>query len=278
LITIAATMPAADGIAMATELNRRADATRATDDARTHGERQVDALRNAFAVSSTATAGGGGAPVLPSRRTEIQIVIDWRSLLGLQDNPAELLGYGSITAADVRAMLLQPGTVLRRLVTDPLTGTLVDCGTTRYRPDAQLSRFTNARDVTCRYPGCTRNAMYCENEHCIVYPNGPTAAGNVCRLCRRHHRRKTRGTFTYTRPDPTTGETLWTTPLGFTYHQEPASYDEDGPDPGDTTWIQRLEEAGAEARQRWVPPPPQPPPPPEEPIPPPIASPEPPPF
>jgi hypothetical protein len=54
-------------------------------------------------------------------------------------------------------MLSTPGTVLRRLVTDPVTGVLVDYGTSRYRPDTHLSGLTKARDVTCRYPGCTRN-------------------------------------------------------------------------------------------------------------------------
>jgi hypothetical protein len=252
LVTIAATMPAADGIAYMTELNRRAEASRTPDDDRTHGERQIDVLRDALHGQATTT---GSAP---SRRTEIQVVIDWRSLVGLRDDPAELLGYGSITAADVRTMLSEPGTVLRRLVTDPITGVLVDYGKTRYRPDAYLSGMTKARDITCRYPGCTRNAIYCDDEHCDAFPHGDTSAGNVCQLCRKHHRRKTRKTFTYTRPDPATGLTIWTTPLGFTYMQEPASYDESGPDPGDT-YLLDPNQADAEADQRWIPPLPPPP-------------------
>lgn len=271
LITIAATMPAADGIAAATELNRRADAARTPDDERTHGERQIDALMDALfgsgASGAPATTDDGARPaVRPSRRTEVQVVIDWRSLVGLRDNPAELIGYGSIAAADVRAMLAAPGTVLRRLVTDPDAGVLVDYGTKRYRPDAYLSGLTKARDVTCRYPGCTRNAIYCDDEHCEAFPQGSTSAGNVCQLCRKHHRRKTSGRFTYSRPDPSTGKTVWTTPLGFVYQQDPASYDDAGPDPGDTWWLDEVE-----ADQRWIPPlpaespdtadPPRPPPP-----------------
>jgi hypothetical protein len=209
LVTIAATMPAADGIAYLTELNRRADATRTPDDDRTHGERQIDVLTDALHGTTSETSTTSSRP---SRRTEIQVVIDYASLLGLRDDPAELLGYGPITAADVRHMLSQPGTVLRRLVTDPVTGVLVDYGTSRYRPDTHLSGLTKARDVTCRYPGCTRNAIYCDDEHCQAFPHGPTSAGNVCQLCRKHHRRKTRGAFTYARPDPATGKTIWTEP------------------------------------------------------------------
>ena len=184
LVTVAATMPAADG-------------------QRRHGERQIDVLRDLMhgtGTTTTATAGDSAASGRPSRRLELQVVIDWRSLLGLRDDPAELLGYGPITATDVRAMLGDPGTTLRRLVTDPVTGVLIDYGTTRYRPDPHLSGLTKARDVTCRYPGCTRNARYCDDEHCHPYPRGTTSAGNICQLCRTHHRRKTRGRFTYTRP------------------------------------------------------------------------------
>jgi len=75
LVTVAATMPAADGIAFATELNRRADAARTPDDERTHGERQIDLLTAAFCG-----ADGGTTSSRPSRRTELQVVIDWRSL------------------------------------------------------------------------------------------------------------------------------------------------------------------------------------------------------
>ena len=120
LITIAATMPAADGVAMATELNRRADAARTPDDDRTHGERQVDVLLDALLGRGQVAPSDGevaARAARPSRRTELQVVVDWRTLLGLRDDPAELIGYGSITADDVRAMLAQPGTTLRRLVT-----------------------------------------------------------------------------------------------------------------------------------------------------------------
>ena len=259
LVTIAATMPAADGVAMMGELNRRADASRTTEDPRSHGERQVDALLDAIGRSApVSTAPAPGAPEEATRRTwfrtEVQVVIDWRSLLGLSNNPGELLGYGPVPADDVRAMLAHPGTTLRRLVTDPVTGVLVDYGRSRYRPDAYLTGLTKARDLTCRAPGCTSNAVYCDGDHCVPFPDGETSAGNICQLCRRHHRRKTFDGFGYTRPDPATGETVWITPLGFRYRQEPASYDDAGPDPGDTCFLD-----GEEADRRWVPQLPDPP-------------------
>jgi hypothetical protein len=91
------------------------------------------------------------------------------------------------------------------------------------------------RDVTCRYPGCTRNAIYCDDEHCRPYEDaGPTSSANCALMCRRHHNRKTHDGYQYQRPDPRTGETRWTTPAGFTYRQQPAGYSPTGRDTGST--------------------------------------------
>jgi hypothetical protein len=274
LISISATMPATEGVAAMVEINRRADALRVPNDQRTHGERQLDAL---FAgldtlpvpvdTSTGELPGDGDQPAGRRRsgwlRAEVQVVIDWRSLLGLSDQPGELRGFGPIDAAEVRALLAQPGTTLRRLVTDPITGVLIDYGKTRYRPDAHLAGLLSARDGTCRWPGCTRNARYCDDEHAVPYPEGDTSAANLTKVCPGHHTRKTFDGFSYNRPDPSTGETVWTTPLGFRYRQTPTTYTECGPDPGDTMWLDEIREA--EIDQRFVPPLPQPVPPPSPP-------------
>ena len=55
-------------------------------------------------------------------------------------------------------------------------------------------------------------------------------------MCRGHHNRKTHDGFDYVRPNPETGETVWTTPLGFVYRQAPVSYGPSGADTGDTTF------------------------------------------
>lgn len=230
LMTLGITMPATDGIEMLRALQGAADGLRVPDDARTAGERQVEALRNAL-FGTTATTGAPPA----RRRAEVQVVINWRDLLGLRDFPGELLGYGPLPASDIRRLLLDGAGVLRRLITDPTTGTLLDYGRTRYKPDELLRGFLAARDVTCRFPGCTRNAVWCDDEHCLSFDDGgETSTSNCCLMCRRHHRRKTFDGFTYTRPDPDTGETRWRTPLGFVYSQDAAAYPDGGPDPGNT--------------------------------------------
>jgi hypothetical protein len=255
-------MPAAQGIALQVEINRRADVSRIPDDARTHGERQVDALIDAFTDSghrAARTRTMADSPTASAARkswlrAEVQVVIGWREMLGLRDGIGELIGYGPIAAADVRAMVSEPGTVLRRLVVDDQTGMLVDYGRTRYRPDSHLVGLVKSRDATCRSPGCTRSARDSDLDHTEPYPRGATSSGNLTVLCTRHHGRKTFGGFGYTRPDPTAGETRWTTPLGFTYEQMPARYHVDGVDPGDCWELRQVEQD-----QRWVPPMPDPP-------------------
>ena len=232
LMTLGITLPATDGIEMLRALQDAGDALRVPDDPRTAGERQVEALRDAL-FGDSMSAASSAAPAA-GRRAEVQVVIDWRDLLGLRDHPGELIGYGPIPATDVRKMLADESAVLRRLVSDPITGTMLDFGRTRYAPDALLRRFLAARDLTCRYPGCTRNAVWCDDEHCLSFDDGgETSTSNCCLMCRRHHRRKTFDGFTYTRPDPATGQTTWRTPLGFTFRQDAAAYPDGGPDPGD---------------------------------------------
>jgi hypothetical protein len=256
MCTVAVRMPATDGVATIEALNVRADRLKTPDDQRTHGMRQVDAFLDALFGEPVPAAGTG--KVRSRRRTEVQVTIDWASLLGLRDHPAELAGYGPVAAESVRAMLDEEGTTLRRLVYEPVTGVLLDYARTRYRPDDHMRGLVAARDVTCRYPGCCRNAIWCDSEHCDDYAGGgATSCANCGLMCRRHHNRKTHEGYRYRRVDPATGETVWTTPLGFTYRQRAATYSPSGADTGDT-----IRET---ATDRPDPPPPRPDPPPDDP-------------
>src|SRR6266511_96609 len=65
-------------------------------------------------------------------------------LMGLTEHGAELAGYGPIPAQVARE-LAADGT-WRRLLTDPVSGHLLDYGRTTYRPPAALADFIRARD------------------------------------------------------------------------------------------------------------------------------------
>ena len=62
------------------------------------------------------------------------------------------------------------------------------------------------RDETCVYPRCGRPSTFCDLDHIVEYvpmdeggPPGQTRPANLAPLCRRHHRAKTFGDFTYRR-------------------------------------------------------------------------------
>jgi hypothetical protein len=157
------------------------------------------------------------APRRHGRRQQVQYLIDLPSLLGLADNPAELVGYGPIPAALVRDRSATADWV--RLVVDPVTGYLLDYGTTIYRPPADLADYLTARDRRCRFPGCNTPAVVCDIDHNIPAPGGRTSAQNCCCLCRHHHRLKTFSDWNVQlKPD---GSCLWTSPCGRQFVSDP---------------------------------------------------------
>ena len=162
------------------------------------------------------------APVAPGKPL-VQIVIPLTTLTGTQDQPSELIGYGPIPPTLARA--LADDSVWKRLVTDPVSGTLLDHGRTTYRPPAALAEFVRARDQTCRFPPCNRRALDTELDHTVSWTaaDGPTADHNLYGGCPHHHHLKHDApgwTVTQT-PD---GLITWTTPTGHRYTSEPYDY------------------------------------------------------
>lgn len=141
------------------------------------------------------------------------------TLLGLDQLPGELAGYGPIPSDAARALAAH-GT-WRRLVTDPLSGALLDYGRTRYRPPPHLAEHVIARDQTCDFPSCRIPAHRCDLDHRIPYDSGggATSADNLGPRCRPHHRLKASPGWDLARkPD---GAIAWRTPTGHTYERVP---------------------------------------------------------
>lgn len=170
-------------------------------------------------TDQSADQADGGRARRPSSRTEVRVTVALSTLLGLDDAPAGLAGYGPITAEAARA-LARDGT-WRRIVTDPLSGAVLDVGRTRYRPPADLDQHVRARDRTCARPGCATAADACDVDHTVEYhrAGGTTSVGNLAPLCRRDHMVKTDGGFRLSQADP--GVMEWTTPTGHRYRVRP---------------------------------------------------------
>ncbi len=148
-------------------------------------------------------------------------------------------GYGPIPAALARDLAMSEEATWRRLVTDPLSGGLLDAGRATYRPPATLDRFVRLRDQVCRFPGCHRSARLADIDHTTRFPDGPTAAHNTAALCRFHHRLKHHGGWhVQTVRDPQRSTHLpralqhpapvmvWTSPTGHTHATRAHRYEE----------------------------------------------------
>ena len=212
----------ADGAALIGCVLDSLAAVRDGQDERSCDQRRADALVDVFARVL-------GDPSLPEQhgaRPTIQVTVGLSTLFGLDELPAELAGYGPITAAAARRIAADPTGTWRRLVTDPATGALLDCGRSTYRPPADLAEFVIARDQHCVFPGCRRRARRCDLDHQQAWESGgPTTAENLAPLCRRHHRAKHHAGWQRRRqPD---GSYQWTAPTGHTYHVTPPRYPPD---------------------------------------------------
>jgi hypothetical protein len=140
----------------------------------------------------------------------VNVTIGAGTLLGLDNEPGYLAGYGHIPAPLSRH--LAADATWRRMITDPASGTLLDLGHTTYKPSQRLREHVQERDQTCRYPGCQRKARGCDIDHATPWPIGTTSKDNLHCLCSYHHKLKTRGGWNaHLQPD---GTCLWTSPTG----------------------------------------------------------------
>lgn len=161
----------------------------------------------------------GTAP-RPPVPAHITVTMSLQTLLGLNDHPAELDGYGAISAQMARD-LARDG-IWRCAAVDDTHGTLLGLGrrtwTPGYVPGKALRDFLTIAGSTCSVPWCDAAAVRCDIDHHTPYASGgATCLCNTGPACRRHHREKSAGCL---RVEPSTdpahplGTTVWTTSAG----------------------------------------------------------------
>ncbi|SDJ39666.1 protein of unknown function [Frankineae bacterium MT45] len=227
MAAIWAYLPADAADAVMVAVNAVADQTKADSpgDERSADQRRADA----FLAIALQALNDPGLPKAHGMRPSVQVTIAATTLLNLDELPGELDGYGPIPAVLARKIAADPTGTWRRLVTDPVTGTLLDYGRTTYKPPRNLADFVITRDQTCAFPTCSRSARRCDLDHRIPYPAGGTSDANLNALCRKHHRLKHHLGWTLTHRD-TTGNHHWTTKTGHHYQSTtPPASDPDPP-------------------------------------------------
>jgi len=201
--------------------------TAASDTAVSIAESRPETVTTTGTGRTRCTCGGGDSGGRTGARVDVTVAAS--TLLGLDDEPGHLDGYGPVPATTARA-LAEDG-VWRRIVTDPLSGAVLDYGRTRYRPPTALAEHVRVRDRHCAAPGCTIPASRADLDHTVEYhrqvgdppdaPLGTTSADNLGPLCRRHHRLKTCGGFRLRQLAP--GLYEWITPGGHRYRVRPGT-------------------------------------------------------
>jgi Domain of unknown function (DUF222) len=207
---LSATLTAPEAEQIYQTLDVFAQACKSEGDTRTADERRADALCDLLLDPRHHTTNGRTGGV------QVQVTVPASTLMGVDDQPGDLAGYGPIPA-DLARDLAAEGT-WRRLVTDPLSGTLLDYGRTTYRPPAGLADFVRARDQRCVFPACARAAKYCDIDHNDCYPHGTTSACNLACLCKRHHKLKHESEWQLIRDGD---RFIWIAPTGLQYVRNP---------------------------------------------------------
>ncbi|WP_327299612.1 MULTISPECIES: DUF222 domain-containing protein [unclassified Streptomyces] len=239
MITWGATVPADLGARFDQAVD--AHATTLVMDGRTLSQRRVDALADLIlnrpvllsgsqvSAETEAPQGLSGRPAAATALVHVTVPLD--VLIGASEDPAELKGYGPITATQARTIAFAEGTIWRRLITHPKTGLLIKTDPTSYRPTAETERHVIARDQQCAFPSCRMPAQRCDLDHVKEFDHGHPESGgktvpeNLIPICRRHHLMKHRGNWSVTR-DSVTGITTWVSPTGHIYLNTPRNYAE----------------------------------------------------
>jgi hypothetical protein len=127
-----------------------------------------------------------------------------------------ITGNRGIVPAPLLAELINSGAKVRQLRRPK------DEPEPQYRPSTALDEFVRMRDMTCRFPNCDVPAEYCDIDHTIAWPFGPTHPSNLACVCRKHHLLKTfwAGWSDRQHPDATIE---WTSPTGRIYTTRPGS-------------------------------------------------------
>jgi hypothetical protein len=170
-------LPVAKGVGAYAALRRAADTTY---DERSRGQVMADT----FFERVTGKAADAAEPIA------VNLVITDETLLGGDDTPAEVSGYGPIPASVARGLVHKAVTdersrcTLRRLYRHPKSGQLVAMESrSRFFPKG-LAMFIGLRDHTCRTPYCDapiRHRDHAQPRH----RDGPTSAENGLGECER---------------------------------------------------------------------------------------------
>jgi hypothetical protein len=174
---LTALLPVAQGVAVYAALRRQADIR---GDGRSRGQVMADTLVERITGRDAAVP----TPIA------VNLVLSDETLLGGDNAPADICGYGPIPGAVARALVARAAedrrsrATLRRLYAHPRTGALVSMESRARLFPRGLAAFIELRDQRCRTPYC--DAPIRHRDHAQPWAEGgPTTAINGLGSCER---------------------------------------------------------------------------------------------
>lgn len=220
MATLSVELPAARAFEAFARVGADARHLRAQDgETRTLAQLRADVAADLLARGDT-----DATRALPARsRAVVSVIVPVLTLLGHDDTPATLDGYGPIDPDTARELAAGAPSWIR-ILTHPVTGVPLGMDRDTYRVPADLRRWLEGAHPTCVFPGCRRPSRDCDIDHLVDYQHGgPTSDTNLGPECPHHHQVKHETRWQVHR-DPDTGTITWTSPTGHHTDTDPPPF------------------------------------------------------
>lgn len=212
----------ADAALIKVGLANAAQEARAAGDPRTAAQLEADFAVELLLdgkISIGLPDGAAFASVTERAPVTVDVLIPAEALAGADEQGAVIPGFGVIDPVRARELVGRAPS-LRRILTDPISGAVLNFDRKTYRVPAELKRILRFRDGHCRAPGCTAPLKYCELDHTGAYARGGTTSlWNLAHLCDNHHHLKHEAGWSLRQYAG--GVLDWRAPSGRTYRTYP---------------------------------------------------------
>ena len=203
-----------------------------SDEQRTMAQLRADVLSDLLTGKSSACTSGScsdctegtcSACTRPTVGVTVALTIPVLSLLGHSDEPALLEGVGPIDIETARRLCATVPSITR-LLTEPVSGSILEMDPRQYRVPAALKRWLAIQQATCDFPGCGRRAAHCDLDHTRAWADGgTTTVDNLSHRCRKHHTMKHQTKWRVEKP-PGAQRAVWTSPTGYSREADPPPF------------------------------------------------------
>jgi len=202
-------LPAEQGVACIESLRQSALRARAGGEERSLGQVMSDTL----VARLTGLQQGAVVPA------HVNVVMTDKTLLGLDDSPAHLYGGGPLPAPVARDLATSETAWLRRIVTDPVDGSVSEIDARRRRFDGLARQLVILRDQHCQGIQCASPIR--DVDHIIEHrKGGRTVPSNGQGLSKNCHVGRDDPRMTVGR-DPDTAVVRWETATGLVHRNLP---------------------------------------------------------